>query len=205
MGLHFSPVNQHWNYFVALERDFETLARYIEPSDANADSYSLELARILMTATQEVDVLMKLFCKVLDPASDPGHLTAYESVIADKLPEFKQQTVRITRFGIESKPFVSWTNGLAPFWWTANNKIKHERNVHFEKATLKNTYNSLSALFLTNAYLVKHTLPPNPELTNDWWRVTTRFNPTPCLFHLDGERCMQVGSIDYGTYANEPP
>ena len=53
----------HWNYFLALERDMETVARYVEFSAPNFDVYSIELAHLLFAAASEVDVVAKLLCQ----------------------------------------------------------------------------------------------------------------------------------------------
>jgi len=40
----------HWNYFFAIEDDLATLSRYVEFHEDNFTTYSIEIARILMTA-----------------------------------------------------------------------------------------------------------------------------------------------------------
>ena len=45
MGINYTDKRIHWNLFLALEREFEIVARYIEPCAANNDTYSIELAR----------------------------------------------------------------------------------------------------------------------------------------------------------------
>ena len=203
MGLTFRPAGHHWNYYIALDRDFEQVARFVEPSTENENTYSIELSRILMMATQEVDVLMKMLCKLLDPAAKRRNIKHYEAVIESHIPDFKEESVRIPRFGLTSQPWLNWSDEQSPFWWLANNDIKHERNLHFNQATLKNAHNSLAALLLTNAYLVKHSLPEtnDPALANDWWRVTTRFNPAPNLHRLDESYYIAAGAIGQGKYA----
>jgi hypothetical protein len=37
-------IRPHWNYFLALEKDLETVSRYIEFSRDNLNTYSIELA-----------------------------------------------------------------------------------------------------------------------------------------------------------------
>ena len=53
----------HWNYFLAIEEDLENLSRYIELREDNFATYSIETAKILMAASQEVDVLFKAICR----------------------------------------------------------------------------------------------------------------------------------------------
>jgi hypothetical protein len=53
----------HWQYFVALESDLEHTARYVEIVPSNFKTYSIEFARILLSASSEVDVVCKLVCE----------------------------------------------------------------------------------------------------------------------------------------------
>lgn len=58
-----SPKLLHWNYFLVLESDLEHLSRYIEFTKDNYKIYSQEMARLLLTAGSEVDVVLKGLCK----------------------------------------------------------------------------------------------------------------------------------------------
>jgi len=49
MGIHYSQTNIHWNYYLAIENDFEKISRYIEFTEANNATFSIELARIIMS------------------------------------------------------------------------------------------------------------------------------------------------------------
>jgi len=53
----------HWNYFLALERDLEIVARYVEFTKPNFKTFSIELAHLLFAAASEVDVVAKLLCE----------------------------------------------------------------------------------------------------------------------------------------------
>jgi hypothetical protein len=48
--------------FLVLEEDVIALSRYVEFAQPNLDSYSIEMARLLMGATQELDVILKQLC-----------------------------------------------------------------------------------------------------------------------------------------------
>jgi len=55
-------------------------------------------------------------------------------------------TVFIPRHGLVFAPWKNWTTDKNPGWWTSCNKLKHERNLHFSKATLHNAINGLAGL-----------------------------------------------------------
>jgi len=44
------------------------------------------------------------------------------------------------------KPFGDWRRSKAPFWWSAHNKVKHDRIKQYKLATLKNAVHSVCAL-----------------------------------------------------------
>jgi hypothetical protein len=70
MGIQLTGLPKlHWNYFLALERDLEVVSRYVEFTDDNNETYSIELAHLLFAAASEADVIAKLLCKQLDPPS----------------------------------------------------------------------------------------------------------------------------------------
>ena len=203
MAIRYSKKNPHWNYFVAIERDFEAASRFIEPCEQNENAFSIELGRLLMAATQEVDVVMKILCKTLDPNTNASKIGGYHEIVDRKLPDFKNDIVRLPRFGMESRPWVNWQQNTPPFWWTANNKIKHNRSTHFDRATLKNTYNAISGLLLAITHLHKATLAPDPKLPNDWWRVTAPLDPPSTMFKLSAERYISIGSIGRKEYEHQ--
>lgn len=57
----------HWNYFLAVEEDLHRLSRFIEFSQDNFETYSIELSRILFAASAEVDVVAKQLCEQVRP------------------------------------------------------------------------------------------------------------------------------------------
>lgn len=159
----------HWNYFIAIEEDLKNLFRYIEPVTNNFKTYSIETAKILMTATQEVDVLLraigKEYGKTLETIDEHYNLMKREH------KQIFDVTVTLRNHSIRLKPFKNWKEieikgrktKVTPAWWQANNDIKHNRDTSFHMAKLINTINAVGALLLLNIYY--HTL--NEE--NRFW------------------------------------
>lgn len=142
----------HWNYFLAVEEDLNGLSRYIEFDNNNYKTYSLELARILMAAVQEIDVLFKQIC---DLKKTVGNCESdYRREIPKTYPNLPSLDVIFPRYGLQFLPFGSWTKptSATPLWWTANNKVKHERHNFFHQASLENTLNAAAGLFVANLY-----------------------------------------------------
>lgn len=148
MGIEVGPVRQHWNYFLALEGDLVQLSRYLEPATGNFSAYSLELARILITAAAEVDVVSKLLCKKVSPNSKARNIQQYRETVLPHHPELAVAVVDLPKFGLTLRPWDEWTHNATPYWWQAYNQVKHQRNDFFANASLKNALNAVSGLFV---------------------------------------------------------
>ncbi|MEO9851888.1 MAG: hypothetical protein ABJE80_22810 [Reichenbachiella sp.] len=171
--INFETPKHHWNYFLAIEKDLENIARYIEFSNENLTTYSIELTHILLSASSEVDVIMKQLCYLLDSTQSANNINDYKSVIQKHLPSLISEEVVIDRYGLTLKPWDNWSGENNPIWWRSYNNVKHQRNEHFNEANLKNTINAVSALLLTVVYYYRLTFSKEGgnELT---FRETTR-------------------------------
>ncbi|UNP90542.1 hypothetical protein MNZ22_10410 [Aeromonas encheleia] len=136
----------HWNYFLALEKDLELATRYVEFADANMATYSIEFAHLLFAAASEVDVVAKLLCKQLNLNIPTETIEHYRTALIAHIPDLPATQVLVPRYALTFTPWDSWNNNQTPSWWHSYNKVKHERNAHFQKATLENALNALAAL-----------------------------------------------------------
>jgi hypothetical protein len=197
----------HWNYFLALESDVVRLARFIEFREDNFPTYSIEIARLIMAAAAEVDVVAKLVCKKLDPASRPRNINSYASVIlAADGPKLSALTILVPRYGLTLKPWISWTPESPPLWWSAYNKVKHHRDTRFKDANLGNALKAVSALFSLTIYHYalgfRYRSPHGTNaLASDHGRksLLTRLQPQAQLFQLRtllGDIAETLGDVD---------
>jgi hypothetical protein len=146
MGIEHHEIPSHWNYFFCLEDDIARLSRWIEFKPENESVYSIELARLLMTAA-EVDVVAKMLCKAIDPKTKADTINQYRKVLVAEYPRLPGAKVKIPRHGQVLTPWDAWKkDGSPPYWWTGNNKVKHHRSEHFKQANLKNVLNSAAGL-----------------------------------------------------------
>jgi len=156
MGIHNNGKKDLlWNYYLTLSKELSDISNYIEFDKANYSTYSIELAKLLMSASSEVDVVMKQLCHSLNKKRKPKNINDYKTIIkADQIKTiFINEAVLIPRHGLELHPWSNWKGSSNPEWWTAYNNVKHERNNHFAKATLKNTINAMGALLICIVYL----------------------------------------------------
>ena len=97
-------MSDHWRYLKILDDDIQQISRFIEPSQENLSSYSLELARLLMIATQECDVLLKAVCRNLgDTKSDS--INGYRGTLISNYPSIFTIKVAVEPFGLSFLPF----------------------------------------------------------------------------------------------------
>lgn len=169
MGIQESPTPVHWNFFLALEDDVFRLARYLELTEPNLNSYSIELVRILFAAASEVDVVAKQLCQKLNPATKAENIEHYRNEINGLCPRFAETSVSVPRYGLTLVPWENWRSESTPLWWRAYNNVKHDRHVHYAKANLKNGLNAVAALFVMLLYHYREAaqsgqLGPNPRL-----------------------------------------
>jgi len=168
MGIRHQEVSAHWNYFFCIEDDILRLSRWIEFSSDNESVYSIELARLLMTAAAEVDVVAKALCADIDLAAQASSINAYQGVLTNRFPAIHSAEVQIPRFGKTLHPWSAWeTPRSPPLWWQGNNRVKHHRAEHFKDANLKNVLNAAAGLFvllLLNSARQGPSLYPGPKL-----------------------------------------
>jgi hypothetical protein len=137
----------YWQYFLAIESDFEATTRYVEVSDKNYSTYSVEYVRIFLSACSEIDVIAKMLCKRISPSKDAKSINDYRDIITPVCPKLHTMKVFIPRYEMVLQPWRNWGSAKNPDWWTGYNAVKHQRDTSFTEANLKNTINSVAALF----------------------------------------------------------
>lgn len=161
-------ISTHLNYFSCLEDDLLHLSRWIEFSEANEAVYSIELARLLMVAAAEVDVVAKALCKAIDKDRDARSIHIYQEVLISAIPMLPEAKVEMPRFGMNFEPWRNWSKvATSPDWWQGNNKVKHHRTEHFHQANLINVLDAAAALLVLLVLLQRkdsHYFPQPPRL-----------------------------------------
>ena len=65
-----------WNYFLMLESDLDNTSRYIEPQ-GQENVYSFEFAKLLVLACTEIESVLKVMCKEIDPTAKADKMSDY--------------------------------------------------------------------------------------------------------------------------------
>ena len=151
MGINQVEVDTHWNYFLALEEDFLRISRYVHFNEDNNKTYSIEFARIILSAGSEVDVVAKALTKA-KTGKETENITEHMDAIVPAFPTIPMHVVFMDRFGLNVTPWDNWNQSKSPDWWKSYNAIKHDRGNHFQEANLENTFRSIAGLFILLIY-----------------------------------------------------
>jgi hypothetical protein len=176
----------HWNYFLALEADLERLARFVEFTKDNFETYSIEIARLLQTACSEVDVLAHQLCDHFDSAAHADNIREYRPILRREISILENAQVEVPRYGLTLVPWSNWQQDKTPTWWDAHNDVKHRRDEHFRLANVGHLLNAAAGLLL---------------LTVCFYRQMTalqRLEPPPSLLKPDQRLAKIAGYSDGG-------
>jgi hypothetical protein len=145
---------RYWQHFLALESDFAATSRYVEFSQANFKTFSIEYAKLLLAVGSEVDVLCKIICEKIDNTAKRNNIDDYRACITAHT-SIATEEVLISRYGLAFKPWDAWSNSKNPAWWQSYNNVKHQRDTHFDEANFENCANAISGLFVAALYCYK--------------------------------------------------
>lgn len=166
----FNFEEQYFSYYRMYERDFFNVEEYIAVNPDNYSSYSVYYGKLLINICSEIDSLMKIVCKKIDPTKNPRNIMDYCKIIQSNFPNFNNEMVGIYNKNIDLMPWYKWEIEIKdnkaccikPNWWDAYNLIKHhrtEKNKNSKKENYKlanqiNVLNSLAALYILEQYTI---------------------------------------------------
>lgn len=147
-----------WAFYLRLEDDFLNTLKYVDFSQDNFATFSIEYEKQLLAIGSEIDVLCKLLCKEIAPTQEAKCITQYAEILCN-YQDITNASVHVS-LSLSSNdftPFSGWTPTNSPAWWKAYNAIKHQRtdNHNYKKGNLENVFLALSALYILNRYYCK--------------------------------------------------
>jgi hypothetical protein len=145
--------NEHWRYFLALEQDVERTTRFVEPHPSNYRTFSIEFARLIISACSEVEVVAKVLCEAIDPRATATNMDQYRTIIHKRYPRIHETIVEVPRFDLRFEPWKEWGSGANPGWWKDHQLVKHQRHKHFANADLEHCIVSTGGLFSLALYM----------------------------------------------------
>ena len=159
---------RYWQHFLALEADFAATSRYVDFSQKNFATFSVEYSKLLLAIGSETDVLCKIICERIDSAAPRSNINEYRTCIVAH-SQIASEQVLVRRHNLSFKPWAAWASGKNPSWWGSYNDVKHRRDTHFEEANFDNCANAIAGLFVLVLYCHKaekstESLEPYPVL-----------------------------------------
>lgn len=177
-------VKSYWNYYLELEDQFIATKKFVEFDVSNFTTYSVEYLKLFQAVCSEIDVVAKILAEEYDAAFkklENKNIQKWGYYLQLAYPCLETISVLFNNvfslYPWQNQKYEKYTdkNGAlryrllrgkeTPFWWTAYNKVKHERTSHFKdgkanysRANQKNLIYALAALFvLEKSYLESST------------------------------------------------
>lgn len=155
----------HWNYYLMLEKRFIQSIEYVELHEDNFDTFSNGYALLIQVIGAELDTVFKEFCGF--NTTDRKTITDYARYILQNNPDVKNQRIYVKEYNLEIQPFDNWDVSQAAQsleWWNAFTDIKHNRYEQLKQAKQKNVLNILGALYLMEMLHLKNITDGTDEL-----------------------------------------
>lgn len=163
-----------WHTYQYLEERLSRVSRFITFSQCNKETYSEELASLLILTGSAMDTFLRDMKECPYLKEEESYKEVHEK-IEEKIKEgtdYPFWTIEdyrdaynpiyrlsdnkiILPFGLEYygeiQPFIIFNNKMVPKWWTAYNKMKHDYYESINKyANLDNVINMLGGLLILN-------------------------------------------------------
>ena len=102
----------------------------------------------------ECDLMLKKICNY--KLSKRANMQDYVQIL-DKYPKIVNEEIIIKKENIVLHPFQGWNKDSPSklFWWTAYNKIKHNREENYKLGNFGNLLNILAALYFLEMYFCR--------------------------------------------------
>jgi hypothetical protein len=167
-------VRSYWNYYIELEEQLISTKRFVDFDRSNNKTFSIEYLKLLQATCSEIDVVAKIMAGRIDPSFKllrNKNIQKWGLVIQNAFSNIERMTVRFNN-DYDLAPWNNWAyekystnegktsyrliNGKqTPEWWTAYNKVKHERTsaygsgqTHYVRANLENLIFAMAALYI---------------------------------------------------------
>lgn len=154
----YSKSPEHYTRaFGLIQSDLIKLFEYIEPSDRNLKTYSYRIHELFMRTCIEIEANFKAILKenIFNPTDRKGGLrpenkwNIHDYKKVNKTHHLSAYKIHVPIWdGTQSvyEPYKEWRGSVELSWYQAYNKSKHDRQIAFKEANLKNLINSIAGL-----------------------------------------------------------
>ena len=179
-------IKSYWNYYIELEDQLLATKKYVDFDESNYKTFSVEYLKLLQATCSEIDVVGKIIAEYYDNSFkkvDNKNIQKWGMIVHDAFPEIESSAVSFLN-DKEILPWKSWDYETyydkkhrlrcrlkagkdTPAWWTAYNKVKHERTspykegkTNYSRANLENLILAMAALYIIEMKFI-NLLSPN--------------------------------------------
>ena len=167
-------VKSYWNYFIELEQQLYDIRRYVDFSNKNNNTFSMEFLKLLQAVCSEIDVVGKVIDSYIDPDFKGNNINSWGYPLQQFFPQIQSKTV-IFNGDYDLQPWKNWIyvqveqknkkgeqkdpmrksiklkeNCKNPDWWVAYNKSKHERTSPYNNSNIN--YNRANLKNVVSAF-----------------------------------------------------
>lgn len=149
-----SFILNQWSYYIQIEKMFLETEPYVAIHKNNYKCFSTEYTKLLFLICGETEMLLKIICKTIDETFKFSNRTDIIKLfnvieknenIANDIINFK---VEAQLYDFEYVPWLNIRKKETPLWWTAHNKLKHDRINSIVEANLENVFSALAGLYV---------------------------------------------------------
>lgn len=206
----------YWRNYMEIEKEFMKTFYYAKLCEDNMNVYSNAYIKLLLEICSELEAALDLLCTITDDGyvhKPDDDLRVYKKKILNKLSDFPDANVEASRRGIIVKPWERWKTNKTPEWWTAYNKVKHERYrvgfideaieggetevEYYKYANQRNVLSAIAALYQIHIYCFYYLAAKDDEYLK---------TPVPGskLFKLSGEKWDEVTFYSEYAFMTDP-
>lgn len=173
-----SFIKSYWNYFLELEEQFNATKRFVDFDKSNNSTFSIEYLKLLQATCSEIDVVAKIIAEYFGVSKKCDTIQKWGYELQKVYTNIKQISVRFNN-DYDTTPWKNWEyeknisqynkityrlkkDCQTPEWWTAYNKVKHERTskfgngqINYMRANQKNLIDAMSALFILESLFLE--------------------------------------------------
>ncbi len=154
-GLRCNMLPSRWKFIQSLQEDLLKTSRYVEFSQQNSGTYSVEFDRIILAAGSEINSTFENLARHKNITVN-GNLDIIKAgmVLLPSMSSISSVEVELLNSDfLVFKPWDGWSSSSSPDWWSkVYNKLKHQRSKSYAEATLGNAVISTAALVVLSLY-----------------------------------------------------
>jgi hypothetical protein len=169
----FANAPQHYiRAFLLIQEDLLKLFGYVEPCDENLGTISLRIQELLTRVCIEIEANFTAILKENKYSNTANWNLKNDYSLIEFSHKLSSYMVKFPVWRGENntrRPFGNWAtkpnqNWHILDWYQAYNKSKHDRHLHFDKATFNTLLNAVSGLVvLLSAQFMNESYSPNSK------------------------------------------